>query len=405
MFQLFGSLKTAIESQQQSTQSSSKNSSGVITESTVSRLHYQLTFFTLISFSLLLTANQYFGEPIHCAKKATIATVIDQKLLNAYCLVHSTFTEVQTQGINGTSSTTRIYHRYYQWMTIALFLQAIAFYVPHYIWGQFEGGLVENLVSGLEQPIVDPELRTAKLHQLTAFFERTRKLANSKGIGRGVDSHGRLFAGHLLSEVLNLLNVLGQIVFLDRFLGGQFFGYGWRVVTSQQWKLPFSSSALSDPMLEVFPSVAKCAMDSLDQNNTSSHTVCLLAENILAEKMYLFLWFWLYALLLATVCSLVSAPPFFFVLQLEAPSSVTTVAFCPGTVSRRCFLVQAFLLYLLAKNLSPIHCLDLVASLQKLPVDDCTGSKHQLHQQQQQQFYFPANVEEECEKIMTINNE
>ncbi|XP_017462281.1 PREDICTED: innexin inx2-like [Rhagoletis zephyria] len=303
-------------------------------------------------------------------------------------------------------------------MTIALFLQAIAFYVPHYIWGQFEGGLVENLVSGLEQPIVDPELRTAKLHQLTAFFERTRKLANSKGIGRGVDSHGRLFAGHLLSEVLNLLNVLGQIVFLDRFLGGQFFGYGWRVVTSQQWKLPFSSSALSDPMLEVFPSVAKCAMDSLDQNNTSSHTVCLLAENILAEKMYLFLWFWLYALLLATVCSLAFSTA--FLLRPSARSTfirhhcrllsrhcLDEVLFGAGdgNHSRSSSLNEAFLLYLLAKNLSPIHCLDLVASLQKLSVDDCTGSKHQLHQQQQQQFYFPANVEEECEKIITINSE
>ena len=309
-------------------------------------------------------------------------------------------------------------------MTIALFLQAIAFYVPHYIWGQFERGQVENLVSGLEQPIVDPELRTAKLHQLTAFFERTRQLANKKGRGKGVDPHGRLFAGHLLSEVLNLLNVVGQIVFLDQFLGGQFFGYGWRVVTAQQWKLPFSSSssALSDPMLEVFPSVAKCAIDSLDQNtnsSSSSHTICLLAENILAEKMYLFLWFWLYALLLATVCSLGLSTTFLLCpsarnafirhhCRLLSRHCLEEVLFGAGDGNhnnRRSSLNEAFLLYLLAKNLSPLHCLDLVASLQKLPVDDCTGSKHQLHQQQQQQFYFPANVEDECEKIITINSE
>jgi hypothetical protein len=57
----------------------------------------------------------------------------------------------------------KVYHAYYQWVPFMLVLQvsdlssscnimnpqAICFYVPHWIWKQLEGGMMEKIVKGL----------------------------------------------------------------------------------------------------------------------------------------------------------------------------------------------------------------------------------------------------------------
>ncbi len=40
----------------------------------------------------------------------------------------------------------KIYHAYYQWVPLMLFLQAVMFYAPHWIWKQLEGGRMKVLV-------------------------------------------------------------------------------------------------------------------------------------------------------------------------------------------------------------------------------------------------------------------
>ena len=60
----------------------------------------------------------------------------------------------------------RVYHAYYQWVPIVLTLQAIAFYAPHWIWKQLEGGRLTKIVCGLDQKINDDGDRTQKVTQL-----------------------------------------------------------------------------------------------------------------------------------------------------------------------------------------------------------------------------------------------
>ena len=52
------------------------------------RLHYQLTFALLCSFSLLQTLTQFFGQPIQCYSEEKEL----EKVLNTYCWAHGTFT-------------------------------------------------------------------------------------------------------------------------------------------------------------------------------------------------------------------------------------------------------------------------------------------------------------------------
>lgn len=38
------------------------------------------------------------------------------------------------------------YHAYYQWVPIVLFIQAVSFMLPHFLWCSWEGGLIQGMV-------------------------------------------------------------------------------------------------------------------------------------------------------------------------------------------------------------------------------------------------------------------
>ena len=57
-------------------------------------------------------------------------------------------------------------------------------------------------------------------------------------------------------EVLNLVNVLGQIYFTDLFLGFQFTQFGRDVLSQSELDL----NTREDPMHRVFPKVAKVTL-------------------------------------------------------------------------------------------------------------------------------------------------
>ena len=56
-------------------------------DNAVFRLHYKLTVIFLFSSSILVTSNQYFGEPISCIQDEVPSNILDN-----YCWMHATFT-------------------------------------------------------------------------------------------------------------------------------------------------------------------------------------------------------------------------------------------------------------------------------------------------------------------------
>ena len=77
-------------------------------------------------------------------------------------------------------------------------------------------------------------------------------------------------------------------------MGGKFATYGSDVIS--YWM--DSDNVKEDPMCSTFPTLVSCEYylggtnGKLDVRNT----ICILSQNIINEKIYLFLWFWMMAL-------------------------------------------------------------------------------------------------------------
>ena len=78
--------------------------------------------------------------------------------------------------------------------------------------------------------------------------------------------------------------------FIDTFLGGAFLTYGTEVVKFSN----MNQENRQDPMVEIFPRVTKCTFHKFGASGTIQKldALCILALNILNEKIYIFLWFW-----------------------------------------------------------------------------------------------------------------
>lgn len=76
----------------------------------------------------------------------------------------------------------------------------------------------------------------------------------------------------------------------DKFLGGTFLDYGTDVISFSN----MNQENRTDPMVAVFPRVTKCTFHKFGPSGSiqKHDALCVLALNILNEKIYIFLWFW-----------------------------------------------------------------------------------------------------------------
>ena len=140
------------------------------------------------------------------------------------------------------------YHAWYKWVTLTLVAQALLFYLPHYIWKSAEGGRIGLMIQGMdEKTLVEPESKEDKRCDPVQYF--VRKLG----------SHNSYVAKYLACEVLNFINVLFQIVFMNIFLNGKFKLFGFEVL--QMAALATLPPGEENPLTSTFPRYTKCTFD------------------------------------------------------------------------------------------------------------------------------------------------
>lgn len=258
-------------------------------DNSVFRLHYKGTVIVFAIASLLVTSHQYIGDPIDC-----IVDDVPSDIMDTYCWIHSTFS-IPSRWVGKTAEDFPYpgiapigdleegqepkYHKYYQWVCFFLFFQCALFSIPRYLWKTAEGGKVKMLVQGLMEPIIDEDAKADQVNLIVRYFR----------LHRG--SHGLYALKYFLCEILNFVNCIAQIYFIDFFLGGEFTQYGTDVVNFSEME----PEERVDPMHKVFPKLTKCTFHKYGPSGSveKKDGLCVLPVNIINEKIFIFVWFWL----------------------------------------------------------------------------------------------------------------
>lgn len=344
----------------------------IVTDNAVFQLHYRWTVVLLVVFSILVTLKQYWGEAIICKVDGG-----RQSLVEKFCWTETTFTipsgynetigtHVAAPGVKNSNDdkTDRKYHAYYQWVGLTLFLQALLFCIPRFIWKSEEGGLVKNLVSGLECIISEEE----------NYVQEKRLINYLKTSWR---THDIYVVKYIFCEICNFVNVVCQFILMEKFLGGQFSSYAVEMMGFK--KDPYEISYALFPGYRVFPRMTKCIYYEYGHSGdiNKKDILCLLPLNIIHEKIYVFLFIWF--LILSTVSGIVIVLRIASILHFEcremALSSHARV--CPKPTIRKicqhCSFFDWFFLKLVIKNVSSEHCKNIMdgiaADFNGLPYD------------------------------------
>uniref|UniRef100_T1DI93 Innexin n=1 Tax=Psorophora albipes TaxID=869069 RepID=T1DI93_9DIPT len=349
MFDVFGSVKGLLKLDQ------------VCIDNNIFRLHYKATVVILIAFSLLVTSRQYIGDPIDC-----IVDEIPLNVMDTYCWIYSTFTipnrltgiagkDIAQPGVSShvEGQDDVKYHKYYQWVCFVLFFQAMLFYVPRYLWKTWEAGRIKMLVLDLNMPVVNDECKDERKKILVDYFIEN------------INRHNFYAIRFFICEVLNFINVLGQIYFMDFFLDGEFSTYGSDVVRFTEME----PEERGDPMARVFPKVTKCTFHKYGPSGSVQKFdgLCVLPLNIVNEKIYVFLWFWFIILTILTGASLVYRFAVVFMpkvrLYLLRARSRLSAHDEVELISSKCQLGDWFILYQLGKNIDPLIYKEIISDL------------------------------------------
>ncbi|XP_015789286.1 innexin inx2 [Tetranychus urticae] len=349
VFDLFGSLRSITKLDQ------------VCIDNNAFRLHYKATVILLVASSILVTGRQYFGDPIDCIQRDDIP----QNVMDTFCWIHSTFTlpnaltkevgvDVIAPGVdNYKPGEKKVYHKYYQWVCFVLFIQAMFFYVPRYLWKIWEGGRLRSLVLGLNNPVIGAEERADQIGLLTHYLKTNLRY------------HDSYFYYFVVCEILNFLNVIFQMYLVDAFLGGAFSTYGFEVLRYSE----MDPEERVDPMVKIFPRVTKCTFHRYGSSgDVQKHdSLCILPLNIINEKIYIFLWFWFVILAVISGWVIIERMviiffPHFRYLYLRSAARLADRNDIREVLDHS-RIGDWFILHLLAKNLDSLHFRELVKEL------------------------------------------
>jgi len=341
-------------------------------DNNIFRLHYKATVLMFTAAGILVTSGQYIGDPIDC-----MVDGIPGGLMDTYCWIHSTFSiparwsgkkgvDIPHGGVAPSADledgTEEKYHKWYQWVAFFLFLQVIFFHLPRSLWKASEAGKVEMLVGNLREPLLDAQKKEEQISEIVKYFR----------MHRGTHS---LYALRFFGlEVVNFINVICQIYFIDYFLDYEFATYGTDVLSYTG----LEHEERPDPMTKVFPKVTKCTFHKYGPSGTvvKHDGLCVLPLNIINEKIFIFIWFWLVFVAVVTGIFLI-----YRLFTLLAPHLRVFLITINGGKSCKRSDVEAildphsytwlekigdwFLLQLICKNLNALVVNDLIRHLHK----------------------------------------
>ncbi|XP_011864070.1 PREDICTED: innexin inx7 isoform X2 [Vollenhovia emeryi] len=363
------------------------NQNSVAIDNIVFRLHYRITVLMLLVASILVTSRQFFGEHIRCIADITVS---NNKVIETYCFFMSTFTvvkhlnatavlegDIAHPGVGPASKNDAVIHH---------------------------GGRLSMLVSGLHMAsllLSETEIKINDDMKVPSRKDRDEKVQQIRtGFINRLHLNRPWAYSLIFCELLNFLNVFVQIYLTNWFLGGAFWNLG-RLVS-----VPATSKDEVHPLDVIFPKVTKCTFHKYGHSGTiqKHDALCVMALNIVNEKIYTFLWFWFFVLLVITGLGLIWR---LLTMILHSRSTsfnklVFSIA-CPGKynpwnvlkVTHEYYFGDWLFLYYIAKNLDNYVFKELLQSL----AEDLENRRHARYK------ILPLEVEQELMKKQEWQND
>lgn len=281
----------------------------------VDRLNYLFTVAILLVCAVIATVKQYLLKPISCYLSSGPGGSNLVEYMEYLCWVHGTFAHAMEvplpEADDKWKEMEHIKVLYYQWVPFVLGLQCILFYLPRLMWQMIchnrTGTDLQHLITTASDAVrADTEARPKMVAQIAralddVFFKHREirsgvraqwlhKLYSvchlcvmSKRLGTW------LVVSYFFMKFCYLLNALGQLYLMQRFLGfnSTHSLFGWSVLRNitqgHDWEVT-----------QVFPRVTFCYTRVKHTAGTNAVTAqCVLPVNMLNEKIYIFLWFWI----------------------------------------------------------------------------------------------------------------
>uniref|UniRef100_A0A5K3EJF9 Innexin n=1 Tax=Mesocestoides corti TaxID=53468 RepID=A0A5K3EJF9_MESCO len=259
------------------------------------------------------------GKPIQCWIPQEFTRGWEEYAEN-YCWVSNTYFSPLPKRLPPTMAdreNSRIL--YYQWAPILMAIQALLFYLPCLIWRLFNSHSGFN-VRRIMQMANDSNLllpehgvknsrpshrRTRKLPLnpitesspagacgLTSPAERAELARRGgKSTSRSYNCCGRrsgnfLVVLYFFVKGLYLINIVGQLILMEKFIGTNTAFYGIRVLIDLLQGSDWHTSGN-------FPRVTFCDFEAKKLGKNQLYTIqCVLPLNMFLEKIFIFLWFW-----------------------------------------------------------------------------------------------------------------
>lgn len=265
----------------------------------VDRLNYLYTTLLFVFFVFVVGMQQTFKKPLNCKIEANWPGSWGE-YSNNYC--YATGTYHTHSGTDYEGNAEKVYVNYYQWVPYVLAIQAFSFCLPHFVY-LF---LAAFALPGLSLKSILDRCHDVSEKKEKDIDSETTEIANTiytystlPSSGHRPKSLGNSMAySYLLSKILNLVNIAFNIYFLNEFIGLGDSSWAFTVIHNAYNNLYWDSTGF-------FPRITYCDLPIKGAGQARIHTVqCLLMINILIEKVYIVVYFWLLGLFAVTLINL-----------------------------------------------------------------------------------------------------
>jgi hypothetical protein len=284
------------------------------------RLNHRYTAVVFAFCAVFAMSTQLIGNPIDCWVPAENHPAW-QMYANQICFVNKTyFIDPDHHVAIARRDGDQVFVDFYQWYPVLLVLMGALFYAPQMFWtgmlGSYEIDMnkMVNTVDNCEL-VLKPEDRTAKLKDLAGFLDKhLSAMVKLSDLNKKMSPVGKVFfkccnrnSGAKMGvyyfgvKIGMFINAFAQLLFLDVIIGPGTWLWGFEVIgcilSGQPWTNTWR-----------FPMTTFCDYQYHSTiGEINSQTIeCVLGVNLYNEKIFLFVWGWLWFMVIMNALSIMN---------------------------------------------------------------------------------------------------